>query len=84
MQRWDGSSDPPFSMPNHRNRFPARRRFLKQSTALTATVVALPLPQLARAGEADKETSAEGTSPQPEVSRRPASPLVRKRRDTKR
>jgi len=31
-------------MPNHRNRFPARRRFLKQSTALTATVVALPLP----------------------------------------
>jgi len=30
-------------MANHRNRFPARRRFLKQSTALTAaTVVALP------------------------------------------
>ncbi|HTT13708.1 MAG TPA: twin-arginine translocation signal domain-containing protein [Burkholderiaceae bacterium] len=36
-------------MANHRNRFPARRRFLKQSTALTATVVALPLPRLARA-----------------------------------
>lgn len=38
-------------MPNHRNRFPGRRRFLKQSTALTATVVALPLPALARTGE---------------------------------
>jgi len=36
-------------MPNHRNRFPGRRRFLKQSTALTATVVALPLPRLAAA-----------------------------------
>ena len=33
-------------MANHRNRFPGRRRFLKQSTALTATVVALPLPRL--------------------------------------
>ena len=29
-------------MANHRNRFPARRRFLKQSTALTATMMALP------------------------------------------
>jgi hypothetical protein len=36
-------------MANHRNRFPARRRFLKQSTALTATMVALP--HLARATE---------------------------------
>lgn len=36
-------------MANHRNRFPARRRFLKQSTALTATVVALPLPRLTSA-----------------------------------
>lgn len=36
-------------MPNHRNRYPARRRFLKQSTALTAAAVALPLPRLAQA-----------------------------------
>jgi hypothetical protein len=52
-------------MPNHRNRFPARRRFLKQSTALTATVVALPLPALAR-------TNADATVP-PEAE--PAQPL---------
>lgn len=44
-------------MANHRNRFPARRRFLKQSTALT--VVALPLPRLAgaRAGEKNDEAA---------------------------
>jgi hypothetical protein len=36
-------------MANHRNRYPARRRFLKQSTALTAAAVALPLPRLAQA-----------------------------------
>ncbi len=35
-------------MANHRNRFPARRRFLKQSTALSATVA---LPSLARAAQ---------------------------------
>jgi len=40
-------------MANHRNRFPARRRFLKQSTALTATVVALPLPRLTSAQQAE-------------------------------
>jgi hypothetical protein len=34
-------------MPNYRNRYPARRRFLKQSGALTAAAVALPLPRLA-------------------------------------
>lgn len=51
-------------MANHRNRFPARRRFLKQSTALTATMVALP--HFARAqqrelppadGQADAKTA---------------------------
>jgi len=58
-------------MANHRNRFPARRRFLKQSTVLTATVVALPLPQLARAG----------TEPPADASRAPSQ---RRRRDQKR
>jgi len=49
-------------MPNHRNRFPARRRFLKQTTALTATVVALPLPSLAGA-ETAREKSEGGAQP---------------------
>jgi hypothetical protein len=44
-------------MANHRNRFPARRRFLKQSTALTASVVALPLPALGRAQPSDAPVS---------------------------
>jgi hypothetical protein len=38
-------------MGNSRNRFPARRRFLKQSTVLTASVVALPLPRVGQAAE---------------------------------
>jgi hypothetical protein len=36
-------------MANYRNRYPARRRFLKQSTALTAAAVALPLPRVTQA-----------------------------------
>jgi hypothetical protein len=47
-------------MANHRNRFPARRRFLKQSTALTATVVALPLPSLGQAEPAAQQDAASG------------------------
>lgn len=47
-------------MANHRNRFPARRRFLKQSTMLTATVVALPLPSLAQAEPAAPQDAASG------------------------
>jgi hypothetical protein len=61
-------------MANHRNRFPARRRFLKQSTALTATVVALPLPRLARAAPTDESSRLK------DAPRTPAP----KRRDVKR
>jgi hypothetical protein len=56
-------------MPNHRNRFPARRRFLKQSTALTATVVALPLPRLAPA-QSQPTTPQEGAPTPAQVRRR--------------
>jgi hypothetical protein len=62
-------------MANHRNRFPARRRFLKQSTALTATMVALPHlaratdkgappadPQGAKGGTADNAATNAGVS----------------------
>lgn len=48
-------------MANHRNRFPARRRFLKQSTALSATVA---LPHLARAAQPVPPAQEDGT-PQP-------------------
>ncbi len=45
-------------MPNSRNRFPARRRFLKQSAALTATA-SLPAVVLAAvAAPADTDTAA--------------------------
>jgi hypothetical protein len=67
-------------MANHRNRFPARRRFLKQSTALTATVVALPLPGLARAGK-DPDTQNPSTQPaDAQRTPRPARPPQRPRR----
>jgi len=46
-------------MANHRNRFPARRRFLKQSTVLTASVVALPTLAKERPAETRTETEAE-------------------------
>jgi hypothetical protein len=62
-------------MANHRNRFPARRRFLKQSTALTATVVALPLPRLAGAAQKRSDgdaTSTAVTSQAPRRRRRPS------------
>ena len=67
-------------MANHRNRFPARRRFLKQSTALTATVVALPLPRLA-----DAQPQEVQTRDKTERSQRPApgtehAPTLRRRR----
>jgi hypothetical protein len=52
-------------MPNHRNRFPARRRFLKQTTALTATVVALPLPSLASAETAREKNQGTAQPPRP-------------------
>lgn len=59
-------------MANHRNRFPARRRFLKQSTALSATVA---LPHLARAAQpapSPQEDSTPGAVP-------PAQPVRRTR-----
>ena len=74
-------------MANHRNRFPARRRFLKQSTALTATVVALPLPRLARARQ--DEAAAGNRKPEPAAPLKsdkrdaPFTP-ARRRRDTRR
>lgn len=69
-------------MPNHRNRFPARRRFLKQSTALTATVVALPLPALARNNE-DAALPPDAPSPQ-SPAETPRSRAPRGRRGDKR
>jgi hypothetical protein len=56
-------------MANHRNRFPARRRFLKQSTALTATVVALPLPRLAGAAPKRSDADAKDAAVSPQVPR---------------
>jgi hypothetical protein len=67
-------------MANHRNRFPARRRFLKQSTALTATVVALPLPALANAEPADEPCVIE----QKQEKTLTRDPAQRRRRDAKR
>ena len=71
-------------MANHRNRFPARRRFLKQSTALTATVVALPLPRLARARQDD--SAAGDCKPEPAAPAKGGAPFTaaRRRRDSKR
>ncbi len=54
-------------MANHRNRFPARRRFLKQSTALTASVVALP--HLARATTAGEPATDQKTAAEPQTGR---------------
>ena len=54
-------------MPNLRNRFPARRRFLKQSAALTATAsLATPMlvvAQTAQASEAAADTAATSLPP---------------------
>ena len=54
-------------MPNLRNRFPARRRFLKQSAALTATAsLAAPMlvvAQTAPASEATADTAATSLPP---------------------
>jgi len=66
-------------MPNHRNRFPARRRFLKQSTALTATVVALPLPRLAAAQSQPTPPQESGGGDAPPVTGAPARAQVRRR-----
>lgn len=54
-------------MPNLRNRFPARRRFLKQSAALTATAsLAAPMLVVAQAVPAsDAPADAAATSPSP-------------------
>jgi|GEM_PF-2402180 len=47
-----GPARPGTSMPNLRNRYPARRRFLKQSAALTATVsLAAPLLVVAQTAQ---------------------------------
>ncbi|MCS7100280.1 MAG: twin-arginine translocation signal domain-containing protein [Burkholderiaceae bacterium] len=58
-------------MPNTRNRYPARRRFLKQSTALTAVAVALPLPPLAAARQ---DTAREAPAARPVSRRRKPAP----------
>jgi hypothetical protein len=62
-------------MANHRNRFPGRRRFLKQSTALTATVVALPLPRLTGAQQpapTEEKKTGDEARPAPSTVRAPA------------
>ena len=69
-------------MPNHRNRFPARRRFLKQSTALTASVVALPLPRLASA-QSESKPPDETVRAQPLKGSDQAQTSQRRRRDRK-
>ena len=74
-------------MANHRNRFPARRRFLKQSTVLTATMVALP--HLARAkGDAAPPADATTADPQNAATNAARDPLrapaPRRARDAKR
>lgn len=62
-------------MANHRNRFPARRRFLKQSTALTASVVALPA--LAAPGETQPSSApAPAVPPASTPARAPATVRV--------
>jgi hypothetical protein len=73
-------------MANHRNRFPARRRFLKQSTVLTATMVALP--HLARA-KGDPAPPADATTADPQNAATTAgdplrAPAPRRARDPKR
>jgi hypothetical protein len=46
-------------MPNLRNRFPARRRFLKQSAALTATAsLAAPMLVVTQTAASDAAASA--------------------------
>lgn len=53
-------------MPNLRNRFPARRRFLKQSAALTATVsLAAPLLVVAQTEPSAQTAASGGSDPQP-------------------
>jgi hypothetical protein len=69
-------------MANHRNRFPARRSFLKQSTALTASVVALPLPRLARA-QSTPAPPEESVREQPLKGQEQARAPQRRRRDRK-
>ena len=70
-------------MANHRNRFPARRQFLKQSTALTATVVALPLPGLARARPQGGPAPDENVRSAPLVTAAEPVRTPRRRRDRK-
>jgi hypothetical protein len=58
-------------MPNLRNRFPARRRFLKQSAALTATAsLAAPMLVVAQAApvsEADGDAARASSEPRTAV-----------------
>lgn len=49
-------------MPNHRNRFPARRRFLKQTAALSARAASLGTTGLLLAGAASGAGPAEQSS----------------------
>jgi FtsP/CotA-like multicopper oxidase with cupredoxin domain len=68
-------------MPNLRNRFPARRRFLKQSAALTATaslaapmlVVAQAAPGSDATADAAADTAATSQSPATATGAVPAS-----------
>lgn len=58
-------------MGNHRNRFPARRRFLKQSAALSAGAVAVGAPLLAL-GQTTGETQPAQPAAGPVQPARPA------------
>ncbi len=51
-------------MTNHRNRFPARRRFLKQSAALSAKAASLTVPAVVLAqSDTAQDTAAEKSQP---------------------
>jgi hypothetical protein len=51
------------SVPNLRNRFPARRRFLKQSAALTAGASLIGLPADGRAAPAPSRGASTDSQP---------------------
>jgi hypothetical protein len=57
-------------MTNHRNRHPARRRFLKQSAALTAQVATLAAPAVVLA-----KVAAPADTPEPLTTVVPAKPV---------
>lgn len=77
-----GAAPAAHAMPNLRNRFPARRRFLKQSAALTASSLAAPMLVVAQAAPAPQATTraapsaATNTATEPRASHERATPAT--------